>query len=153
MRLIHYSAQPFEFDRKHKYESSGPYKPLGFWVSVQGENDWPAWCLAEDFGTQGLAVWNEVILRPDASVLAITNLAEFSAFERAYLVPSDLPFRYNEVAWERVASDGYDGLIIAPYQWPRRMDAMWYYGWDCASGCIWNLDAIESVTVLKAAAA
>jgi hypothetical protein len=26
----------------------------------------------------------------------------------------------------------------------------WYYGWDCASGCIWDVDAIERVTLATA---
>ncbi|QBI98814.1 hypothetical protein SEA_BOBBY_184 [Mycobacterium phage Bobby] len=48
------------------------------------------------------------------------------------------------IDWGKVAAD-YGGIIIAPYQWSRRMDPHWYYTWDCASGCIWNLEAIESL--------
>lgn len=25
----------------------------------------------------------------------------------------------------------------------------WYYGWDCASGCIWDKDAIEHYYLIK----
>jgi hypothetical protein len=28
-----------------------------------------------------------------------------------------------------------------------RMGLMWYYGWDCASGCIWDTSVIERVTL------
>jgi hypothetical protein len=45
--------------------------------------------------------------------------------------------RDNFPNWERVARD-YDGVIISPYQFNRRMTLMWYYPWDCASGCIWR---------------
>lgn len=40
----------------------------------------------------------------------------------------------------------YDGIIITPYQWRCRLDPdiFWYYSWDCASGCIWNLETIET---------
>lgn len=53
------------------------------------------------------------------------------------------------VIWLDWAAIGklYDGIIIAPYLWERRLNggAMWYYGWDCASGCIWNPRAISEV--------
>jgi len=39
-----------------------------------------------------------------------------------------------------VVSKEYDGIEIAPYQWDARLSLIWYYGWDVASGCIWNLD-------------
>lgn len=32
--LYPYSAQPMTFSRRHRYECSGAYKPLGLWVSV-----------------------------------------------------------------------------------------------------------------------
>lgn len=37
---------------------------------------------------------------------------------------------------------------ITPYCWPARMDPdlIWYYGWDCASGCIWDASTIHQVT-------
>ena len=43
----------------------------------------------------------------------------------------------------------YDGIVIAPYQWNCRYgDHIWYYTWDCASGCIWNIDAIEKIELI-----
>ena len=46
------------------------------------------------------------------------------------------------IDWPKVA-ERYDGIIIAPYQWSRRLDGpMWYYGWDCASGCVWRARAV-----------
>lgn len=41
-----------------------------------------------------------------------------------------------------VAKD-YDGIEIAPYQESLRYDLEWYYGWDVASGCIWNFEGIR----------
>jgi hypothetical protein len=55
------------------------------------------------------------------------------------------------IAWDRLR-ERYQGLIVTPYIWERRLtmgngpDAMWYYFWDCASGCIWDPAAIASVT-------
>ena len=42
------------------------------------------------------------------------------------------------IDWKKVASK-YDGIEIVPYQPKARMNLLWYYGWDIASGCIWNL--------------
>ena len=52
----------------------------------------------------------------------------------------------DQIDWAEVASK-YDGIIISPYQWSLRLDMemMWYYGWDCASGCIWNISAIKEL--------
>jgi len=56
------------------------------------------------------------------------------------------------IDWEAVAKR-YTGIEIEPYNWERRnsgpnnnysMSMLWYYGWDCASGCVWELDALVS---------
>ncbi len=49
-----------------------------------------------------------------------------------------------QLEWDKV-KDKYQGIIIAPYQWECRLalETCWYYGWDCASGCIWDLDCIK----------
>ena len=54
------------------------------------------------------------------------------------------------IRWQDVALD-YQGILIAPYQWSLRLDKdfRWYYMWDCASGCIWDLSAIASLTLLQ----
>jgi hypothetical protein len=48
------------------------------------------------------------------------------------------------IDWQRVAEQ-HQGIIITPYQWECRYSIDWYYIWDCASGCIWDPDAIESI--------
>lgn len=52
--------------------------------------------------------------------------------------------------WIDVASR-YSGIEIAPYQWKRRIhpSTFWYYTWDCASGCIWDLSAIKKFEVAR----
>jgi hypothetical protein len=51
-----------------------------------------------------------------------------------------------EIEWRKVA-ERFDGIIIAPYIWQRRLDleSSWYYSWDCASGCIWNASAVREI--------
>jgi hypothetical protein len=47
------------------------------------------------------------------------------------------------IDWANVAKK-YDGIEIVPYQTKARMNynLLWYYGWDVASGCVWNLDTV-----------
>jgi hypothetical protein len=115
------------------------------WVSVDGEYDWPWWCEAESFDIGSFR--HEVSLRPDANILVITTVNELDAFQRRYRA-SIASWAFSKgIDWERVARD-HSGIVIAPYQWERRHDikSSWYYGWDCASGCIWDLTAIAEFT-------
>jgi hypothetical protein len=88
----------------------------------------------------------EVTLSPDANVLHIGSTEQFDKFNRKYR--SDDMF--GSIIWPDVAKQ-YDGIIIAPYLWSRRLDSSsrWYYGWDAASGCIWKARAIASITRVK----
>ncbi len=56
------------------------------------------------------------------------------------------------IDWIKVAKQ-YAGLIIAPYQWGYRLEpgTHWYYGWDCASGCIWDASVIERIEAIEPA--
>lgn len=58
-------------------------------------------------------------------------------------------FQNYSIAWEKVEADGFYGIEINPYLWQRRLDGgMWYYGWDCASGVVWNEKAILDVRLV-----
>ena len=49
------------------------------------------------------------------------------------------------IDWTAVGKN-HDAIVIAPYIWERRLDGpMWYYGWDCASGCVWNATAVAEL--------
>lgn len=141
MKLLHYSDKPFELDLSLAYASEH-WKPTGLWVSVEGEDDWPSWCNSVGFGLDRLQCASEVALELEANVLFIKSVAELDAFNRRYSAGDRLS--PHDLNWPEVR-EKYDGVIIAPYQWERRLDYMWYYGWDCASGVIWNLSAIRSV--------
>ena len=147
MKLKHYSKGPlFLFDRGRKYEQStesdSQFKPKGLWVSVEGEDDWPTWCRSEEFALERLEIKTSIFLTPSANILYINSMEELDAFSEEYHIT--LYGIQDWVDWNRVTSI-FDGVIIAPYQWPARMKHSWYYGWYCASGCIWNLSAIKGV--------
>lgn len=122
-------------------------KPRGLWVSVDGPDDWAAWCRSEEFRNIDEQNRFAVTLTDDANILHLTTFNELMQFTDDWHVPSEwngLAYSH-EIQWDQVATH-WQGIIISPYNWEARYALLWYYGWDCASGCIWNADAIKEVT-------
>lgn len=150
MGLSHYSVEPLAAVRsvaQNNTEVRGLYKPLGLWVSVDGDDDWPNWCDANTSPSFVERCTRTIVhLAKNANLLWLTTAETVVAFDRSYCTaPPDIIEcgRYVRAPdWERVAQV-WQGIIIAPYQWSLRCDLMWYYGWGCASGCIWDAAAIE----------
>lgn len=146
--LVHYSDTPVRLDRSRRYPQSDREithgKPYGLWVSVPGDDDWPSWCAREDYAIDRLATAHQVTLRSRAEVLQIRDVTSFDRFAEEFSIDDPGPFARAELVidWVEVAGH-YDGIVIAPYRWDRRSEHRWYWGWDVASGCIWNLDAID----------
>lgn len=151
MRLLHYTAKPFTFDPSLSFKQVGHYaggKPSGLWLSVEGDGDWKEWCEGEQWGLERLKHVSEITLKPHANVLTVDTLAKLDRFSKDFKAGGDPVVELRYIDWPRV-KNLWDGIIIAPYQWNRRHDFMWYYGWDCASGVIWNLSAIAGVKALE----
>lgn len=155
MQLIHYSAEPLTEvrDADPAAKGAGAYKPNGLWFSVgDGEDGWRAWCEAEQWQTQSMQHATEIVLRADANVLHLRDAAAIDRFTEEYgVIPawaprSIEPTRFRTIDWSRVAGS-YDALITAPYCYARRLSphTSWYYGWDCASGCVWRSRAVEAL--------
>jgi hypothetical protein len=142
MRLLHYSNEPLT--SVHSVEQRPHFKPCGLWVSVEGPDDWKSWCKDQPSFPLG-QIEHEVILAPGANILVISTPSELDDFAARYGNP-EARTRLESMDWGRVARD-YQGLIIAPYIWERRLSehTFWYYAWDCASGCIWDAAAIFEV--------
>jgi hypothetical protein len=131
-------------------------KPAGLWLSVDGEHDWYWWCRAERFPCGHLRY--KVRIQHEERLLWITSPDELHAFTEKYNVDvtsyfhvdgkPDLNWYGHYIDWKAVAK-AYGGIIIAPYQWSLRMQYMWYYTWDCASGCIWDADCIRSLRRMR----
>src|SRR5262245_25168 len=119
-------------------------KPSGLWLSV--EDDWELWCRDENFGVDRLAHRYEVTLRGDANLLTLSTCEHIDAFTARFSEPLAASRSYHSIDWARV-KDLYQGIVIAPYLWERRLapHTLWYYGWDCASACVWDTAAIEEV--------
>ncbi len=144
MELIHYSKNPIGKILAKK-QGDSTFKPEGLWVSVKGDGDWPEWCKGEEFGLDRLTCRTRIELRSGNNVPIISTISELFELTASYSDPPDgFPVRTSMyIDWTAFARK-HDGLIIAPYLWDARLDigCSWYYGWDCASGCIWNPDSI-----------
>lgn len=120
-------------------------KPKGLWISnANAEDNWQDWCISERFRLNALKNRHEVTLRQDANILRIANSYELRDFTIKFggEVPDYLRSGYR-IDWP-VVTELWDGILISLYLWDCRLSAGcdWYYGWDCASGCIWNARAI-----------
>lgn len=144
--------------------TEGPVgKPLGTWFSVPGGNpSWDEWCIGEGFLTESLSYKHtfEVDL---AKVLHIHTFEQIVEFHERYKQAWDLGFRTERfnIRWRDVAYD-HHGIIIAPYFWSCRLGrwdsdgrdvtheiSNWYYGWDCASGVIWEPGAVRHIETVE----
>lgn len=154
-RLLHYSDKLTPIDLGHKYvqDDVGAFsKPRGLWVSVEGEDDWASWCRDNGFGLERMAHCTEVALIANANILTLSSAHELDDFTARYGSLRNHRAYDDGIRWAEVAAQ-YNGIIIAPYQWERRLGLSWYYGWDCASGVIWNLwDAVSYTRVVDCAA-
>lgn len=151
MEFSHYTnalTLPLEY-REQTQELSPRTKPRGFWISVDGKDDWASWCKHEEFGLGKHRYRVEI---PDLSKIYLCQSADdLDALTRAYVdhsifgpQPNLASLNTRYIKWDNIAKQ-YAGIIIAPYIWERRMELMWYYTWDCASGCIWDPSVIKSI--------
>lgn len=150
-RLIHYAAKPLTAVRSTTHDPirrniCGVYKTPGLWVSVEGDYDWCWWCEAEGFD---LECATEIILAENANVKHLRDARDIDRFT-AQFHPKGRPEWDPNLDWLAIRAR-WNGLIIAPYVWSRRFarHTSWYYGWDCASGVIWNADAVAAVRPLE----
>jgi hypothetical protein len=145
VRLIHYSAKPLlkVHSRKHSEDGAGLCKTPGLWVSVEGEYDWVWWCRAEQWGLGCFKCATEVILADNANIKHLSTAGEIDEFSNEFRTA------IWGLDWPAIRRR-WRALIIAPYCFDRRYadHALWYYGWDCASGVIWNADAIKELRAI-----
>ncbi|AYR03156.1 hypothetical protein SEA_OCTOBIEN14_8 [Gordonia phage Octobien14] len=147
MRLVHFSKTgALELDRSRPYTTFREDKPDGLWVSNEDDYGWSRWATDNEYGLDTLEYAYQVGLADEADILVIKDLAEFDYFNNAYSKPGLLAeatgnSRYMSPDWALV-QEHYKGIIFERYFWERRFDPFWYYGWDCASGVIWDLSAV-----------
>lgn len=150
MDLIHYSSRGISSLYSVK-EQTVTHKPQGLWVSDDDcEDNWKTWCRGENFNLDRLTIPHRIVLSPNANVLILAQPHDLDAFTHIYsgVIPGINLGGYF-INWQKVAYM-YQGIIITPYIYQRRLTAhtTWYYGWDCASGCIWDHTCIASANLI-----
>ena len=144
-RLIHYSRVHVASVYSCEQQTEPGLKPHGLWLSVCGEYDWKWWCEKANYKLRDLLCPHDVVLVHDARILRLNGAYDIDKFTKKYSGAHPDLKHYKLIDWNVVANR-YQGIIIVPYVWERRFSPFWYYGWDCASGCIWDKTAIESIT-------
>lgn len=139
--------------------------------------NWEQWCRAEDFCVEDLKYKHLISLKENAKILLLDTPEKIKDFSYQYadndinemmrdftldnieefkhLIP-DGPLKEHlfnrkyvyKIKWHELKNQ-FDGIFITPYQLPCRYnnDTFWYYGWDCSSGCIWNIDIIDKLEI------
>lgn len=118
-----------------------PFKPRGLWYEIGGA--WREWCAAERCDWVSGRRLYRLELNGE-NVLRLGTDAEIDAFTERYMVAlypgqrvHGLDSTFGAIDWRPVAAV-WDGIEIMPYCYESRFRHMWYYGWDCASGCLWR---------------
>ena len=152
--LYHFSAEPLVTVEDGLQYSQPEMKPRGLWCSaetgIEADIPWDVWCRLERVNLDRLACCTPILLEPDARVLHLRTADAIREFHTEFAAPSlpgnELVVSFGVVHWKAVADD-YQGIVIAPYQWELRLEIefLWYYGWDCASGCIWDASAVREI--------
>lgn len=145
IKRIHYSKKPLKkvYSINVRRQRINP-KPTGLWYSVEGVgNGWKSWCEAGQFAVDRFKSQTEIFVDFDL-IKVISSVDELDAFHEEFhdYIPGTQFGQF--INWIEV-TEQYSGIEIAPYQWDRRLSrkCLWYYGWDCASGCIWDKQAIN----------
>lgn len=140
----HWSTTPIT-DVRNVPQASADFKPKGLWISDESdEQSWSTWCTGEGFCNLSKMVRHNVTISPDADLLVLSTPEELREFT------ADLGVMFTGrsvfIDWPALAGE-YQGILITPYIWECRLEFTWYYGWDCASGCIWDSAAIHRIEV------
>lgn len=126
-------------------------KPVGLWISDDSSFSWKDFCHMSGSFLEDLEKRYKIILKKNANILHLNSIEDILRFTDEYgcnimgEIIGHIDERCDAIRWKEVA-EKYDGIIITPYMWNWGLmrTAWWYYGWDCASGCIWNVSAIAS---------
>lgn len=146
---IHMSKDPIYKLEKRYYVQRPVDKPEGFWYGF-GE-EWIDWTETSWPERKGEYIY-EVDIN-ESNILQIKDYSELEEFTKEYgSIKQIYPGFIFFIDWPKIELK-YDGIEINPYIYQGRMEkkTIWYYSWDVASGCIWNMNKvnINLVGILK----
>ncbi len=166
MTYYHWASAPVKL-RRMTYVQSGHPKPNGLWFDVDGS--WKRWCEAAQFRLENLRYRHTVTILDASRILFLRTAKAIDWFTRKYgrdlsdhirLLQQnennrafthqygldlfrDIRKQFsNYIMWDEVA-EKYSGIVVDPYCPARSTTYLWYYGWNCAGGCIWDTNIIR----------
>lgn len=123
-------------------------KPVGLWYGI--DDSWIDWCKTENF--DGIHPYRYQLTLNYSVILKITTYKELLTFQEQFKANDDLnklnSGNIYSIDWVKVANL-YSGIEISPYIYRARFTSPWYYGWDVASGCIWNKSAVVDICLIR----
>ena len=152
---VHHSREGTRIDHEPQisgFSQSIGTKPNGLWYECQdgSSETWKEFC---EFGmSSGYKYDGQYrVLLNDYNILFIPDAHHFEKFYEMYSTnhPADTDGAKGfdkMIDWPKVA-DHYAGIEICPYRGDKRNDddSFWYYGWDVASGCVWDPSGIKEL--------
>lgn len=166
MTYYHWALGPVRLRRMIYPQEKHP-KPNGLWFDVDGS--WKRWCEAVEFRLENLRYRHTVRILDASRILFLRSAKQIDAFTEKYghnLSGHIRPLRgaqdsdafareygrdlfaeiqrqfSNYIMWGEVAAN-YSGIIIHPYSRSRSQTYLWYYGWNCPGGCVWDTSVIR----------
>ena len=144
MEFLHYSSHLLTKieDREYLKKQDEDVKPYGFWFTPEIENNWKDWCKSENFSLESLNYKYQL-------EIDLTNILKLETFEQILEFSKRFKNRHT-LDWKKVSSL-YSGILITPYIWKARntFETNWYYTWDCASGCVWDISVIKDFSLIE----
>jgi hypothetical protein len=117
------------------------FKPNGIWFAPKTE--WIEWYNENTPEFLGNYYYK---IKISGNILKISSIEELIKFSEKYK-SIDCSI-YGLIDWNKVAKE-YDGIEIVPYIYQARLTHLWYYGWDVASGCVWDRGAVGIIEEIK----
>lgn len=168
VRRIHSTTKTLTLDSLTPFEAKARMtrdittaKPFGLWYWIGTE--WLEWVASNQDNWLSERYLKHYAIELDTSqMLVLTSPDAIRKFHadfnvRKYQEFLELPTNDQwildrvGVNWDAVAEQ-YSGIEINPYRYDDlRYDIqyLWYYGWDCSSGCIWRPEIIRALTPIE----
>jgi hypothetical protein len=125
----------FDINKIDMPEQKDGKKPRGLWYASGGE--WIEWLADHLPGWIGDSIYELAL--DEGEMFFIKSAKELLAFNKEFSVGDDF---LSGIGWDALEEKGFGGIEISPHQegltQSLDMSLLWYWGWDVASGCIWD---------------
>ena len=144
--LHHFSKNPFILNPNFEYNAEPvSMRPRGLWLSDESNGSgWSDYCKSTEVRIEDLQHKKEIHV-DDEKCICLNSYEDIYRFNEEYKIFFEgfpLGLQPEMIDWEKVKQE-YSGIIITPYCYKSRHEFLWYYAWDCESGCIWDTSILK----------